>query len=207
MIPEDCCHLNGLCVIDGQSRYVTALGETNEPRGWRSNKRDGGILMDVESSEIVTRGLSMPHSPRWYRDRLWLLHSGTGGFGFVDPRTGRYESVAELPGFTRGLDFVGPLAFIGLSQIRESATFSGIPIAERPPEERSCGVWIVHLETGQTVGFVKFEDAVQEIFAVQILHHARFPELVNEDKELLGNSFILPDEARTDVPTELQRPR
>ena len=205
LTPEDCCHLNGLCVINGRAKYMTALGETDEPHGWRANKRDGGILIDVDSNEIVARGLSMPHSPRWYRDRLWVLHSGTGGFGFVDPQTGRYESVAELPGFTRGLDFVGPLAFIGLSQVRESAIFSGIPIAERPPEERSCGVWIVDIETGQTIGFVKFEDAVQEIFAVQLLHNTRFPELVNDDKELLNNSFILPDEALADVPEVLQR--
>ena len=71
-----------------------------------------------------------------YRELL----SGSGGFGFIDPATGRYESVTELPSFTRGIDFVGPLAFIGLSQVRASAVFSGIKIAERPTEERSCGV-------------------------------------------------------------------
>src|SRR5262249_34974036 len=129
---DDRCHLNGLCVIDNGPRYVTALGECDEPDGWRNNKRDGGVLIDVEHGQIVSRGLSMPHSPRWYRDRLWLLHSGTGGFGFIDLSTGCYESVAELPGFTRGLSFAGPLAFIGLSQVRESAVFSGIAIAERP---------------------------------------------------------------------------
>ena len=204
LAPEDRCHLNGLCVVDGRIKYVSALGETNEPGGWRENKRDGGVLMDVETNEVVARGLSMPHSPRWYRDRLWVLNSGEGGLGFIDPLTGRYELVAELPGFTRGLDFVGPLAFIGLSQVRESAIFSGIKIADRPPEERSCGVWIVHIETGEMVGFVKFEEAVQEIFAVQILHNARFPELVNDDNELLNNSFVLPDEALADVPEVLR---
>ncbi len=206
LAPEDRCHLNGLCVVDGRIKYVSALGETNEPGGWRQNKRDGGILMDIETNEVVARGLSMPHSPRWYRDRLWVLNSGEGGLGFIDPLTGRYELVAELPGFTRGLDFVGPLAFIGLSQVRESAIFSGIKIADRPPEERSCGVWIVHIETGEMVGFVKFEEAVQEIFAVQILHNARFPELVNDDNELLNNSFVLPDEALADVPEVLRGP-
>ena len=80
-IPGDCCHLNGLAIRDGQPRYVTALGETDEPDGWRVNKRDGGLLIDLDSNEIIARGLSMPHSPRWYNGRLWLLHSGTGGFG------------------------------------------------------------------------------------------------------------------------------
>lgn len=205
LAPEDRCHLNGLCVIDGRARYVSALGESNAPGGWRANKRDGGIVIDIDSNEIIARGLSMPHSPRWYRDRLWILNSGEGGIGYLDPQTGKYQSVAELPGFTRGVDFVGPLAFIGLSQVRESAIFSGIRIAERPQEERSCGVWIVNIETGETVGYIKFEDAVQEIFAVQILHNARYPELVNDNRTILNDSFILPDAALADVPENLRK--
>jgi len=103
--PGDNCHLNGLAVRDGQVRYVTALGETDSPGGWRENKRDGGLLIDIESNEMIARGLSMPHSPRWYRDQFWLLESGEVTFGRVDLDTGKYESMAEFPGFTRGLVF------------------------------------------------------------------------------------------------------
>ncbi|TWU57051.1 hypothetical protein Poly51_29720 [Rubripirellula tenax] len=205
-LPADCCHLNGLAMRDDRVRYVTALGETNEPGGWRANKRDGGLLIDVDTDEVITRGLSMPHSPRWYRDRLWVLQSGEGGFGFIDAATGRYESVATLPGFTRGLSFAGPLAFIGLSQVRESAVFGGIPIAERELEQRTCGVWVVNIESGETVAYIKFEDAVQEIFAVEVLS-ARYPELVNDDRDLLAGSFELPDSALADVPPELKDER
>jgi len=60
----------------------------------------------------------------------------------VDPDTGRYEPVATLPGFTRGLDFVGPLAFVGLSQVRETAVFGGVPITESGGE-RASGLWVV----------------------------------------------------------------
>jgi Domain of unknown function (DUF4915) len=147
-----------------------------------SQKKDGGVLLDVAHDEILAQGLSMPHSPRWYAGKLWVLNSGQGsqgGLGVVDPATGKYEEVASLPGFTRGLDFVGPLAFVGLSQVRESAVFSGIAIAERPVVERCCGVWVVHLETGQVVAFVKFEDARQEIFAVQVLPRRR-PDVLND---------------------------
>lgn len=203
-LPGDCCHLNGLANRDGKVRYVTALGETNKPDGWRENKRNGGLLIDLDSDEIVARGLSMPHSPRWYDGKLWLLHSGTGGFGTIDPNTGEYEQVVELPGFTRGLSFCGPLAFIGLSQVRESAVFSGIPIAEKAPEERSCGVWAVNLQTGEVIAFVKFEDAVQEIFAVEVLPLSRYPELVNDDRLLLASSYELPDSAVADVPDYLR---
>ena len=144
----------------------------------------------------------MPHSPRWYRNQLWLLESGDGTIGRVDLETGRYEAIAELPGFTRGLSFLGSLAFVGLSQVRESAVFSGIPLVERL-EERTCGVWIINIETGQTVGFVRFEDAVQEIFAVEVLVGARYPDLVNHDPELIGRSYVLPEQALQDVPEGL----
>ena len=131
------------------------------------------------------------------------MHSGTGGFGFIDAQTGRYESVVELPGFTRGISFAGPLAFIGLSQVRESAVFAGIPIAERPESERACGVWVVNIESGEVIAWVKFEDSVQEIFAVEVLMNARFPDIVIDNRELLAGSFILPDEALAEVPQDV----
>jgi uncharacterized protein (TIGR03032 family) len=203
LLPGDVCHLNGLATRDGRVRYVTALGETSEPGGWRANKRNGGALIDVDSGETIARGLSMPHSPRWYAGRLWLLESGDGSLGWVDLATGQYEAIAQLPGFTRGLSFLGPLALVGLSQVRESAVFSGIPLVERLTD-RTCGVWMVHLETGRTVAFVRFEDAVQEIFAVEALAGIRFPDLINHDPELIGTAYVLPDAALADVPAELR---
>jgi uncharacterized protein (TIGR03032 family) len=204
LTPEDRCHLNGLAVADGQVRYVTALGEYDSPAGWRENKARGGVLIDVPSGETIASGLSMPHSPRWYAGRLWVLESGTGSFGMVDRATGRYESIATLPGFTRGLDFYGHLAFIGLSQVRETAVFSGIPITENQPE-RNCGVWVVDIRSGQTVAFLRFEDALQEIFAVQVVPGLRYPELIHDNPALLDDSFVLTDEALKAVPDPLKR--
>jgi uncharacterized protein (TIGR03032 family) len=199
LAPEDRCHLNGLGLVDGQVRYVTALGETDAAGGWRANKKSGGILLEVPSGVVLLRGLSMPHSPRWYRGRLWLLESGTGTVGTVNLSAGRYEPIARVPGFTRGLDFYGDLAFVGLSQVRESAVFSGIPLTERLTE-RACGVWVVDLTTGRVVGFLRFEDAVQEVFAVQVLPQARFPDLINDDPRILSDSFVLPGDALGQLP-------
>jgi uncharacterized protein (TIGR03032 family) len=197
--PTDRCHLNGLAIVDGLPKYVTALGETNEVGGWRPNKARGGLLLDVDSGAILCRGLSMPHSPRWYAGRLWVCESGSGTLGIVDPSTGRYEAVAFLPGFTRGLDFVGDLAFVGLSQVRESAVFSGIPITERlAAEERLCGVCVVDLRRGEPVALLKFTSGVQEIFAVAVLPR-RFPDLINDDETLLENSFVVPAECLGEV--------
>lgn len=159
LAPEDRCHLNGLALVDGRPKFVTALGATDAEGGWRAHKATGGVLLDVASNTLVLQGLSMPHAPRWYKGQLWVLESGRGSLARVDLARGRWETVAELPGFSRGLDFYGPLAFIGLSQVRESAVFSGIPLVERV-KERCCGVWVVHLETGETIGFLRFEAGV-----------------------------------------------
>jgi uncharacterized protein (TIGR03032 family) len=204
--PTDRCHLNGLAMVDGRPRYVTALGETDTPDGWRANKARGGVLIDVDSGEAITRGLSMPHSPRWYAGRLWLCESGAGTFGFIDQDTLKYEPVAEVPGFTRGLDFAGHLAFVGLSQVRESAVFSGIPITQRLAEhERTCGVCAIDLRSGQVVALLRFETGVQEVFAVTVLPGLRYPDLINDDP-LLEQSFVVPDAALADVPAPLRAP-
>ncbi|MGO9464922.1 MAG: TIGR03032 family protein [Isosphaeraceae bacterium] len=205
LAPEDRCHLNGLAIVDGRPRYATALGATDGPGGWRADKARGGVLIDVATGETIARGRSMPHSPRWYGGKLWLLESGAGSIGVVDPRSGRYESVAEFPGFTRGLDFAGPYAFVGLSQVRESAVFSGVPITERLAE-RTCGIWVIDIRTGQIAAFLRFEDAVQEIFAVQVVVGRRYPDLINDDQKLLDDSFVLTDEALEAVPAPLRAP-
>jgi uncharacterized protein (TIGR03032 family) len=211
LAPQDRCHLNGVGMVPDDKgqltpRYVTALAATDTPQGWREHKKDGGVLVEVPSGKVLVSGLSMPHSPRWVQGRLWMLESGTGGLGFVDLNAGRYRNVAELPGFTRGLDIYGNLAFVGLSQVRESAVFSGIPIAEKALEERNCGVWVVDLRDGRTVAFLRFEDAVQEVFAVQVLPGLRYPELAPEDPKLLLDSYDLPSAALEEVPTDLRQP-
>lgn len=194
LAPEDRCHLNGLAMAGGRPRYVTALGATDTARGWRENKARGGVLMDVDDDRILLQGLSMPHSPRWYQNQLWFLESGQGALSLADPASGSWRTVAQLPGFTRGLDFYGPLAFIGLSQIRETAVFSGLPLTERVPQPAS-GVWVVHLGTGETLGFLRFESGVREIFAVQVLPHSVFPEMLEWGNPHLSSTYVLPDAA------------
>jgi uncharacterized protein (TIGR03032 family) len=202
LAPEDRCHLNGLALVDGRPRFVTALGVTDAPGGWRANKKDGGVLLEVPSGEVVTHGLSMPHSPRWYGGQLWVLESGRGGVGIVDLLSGRYQAVTELPGFTRGLDFCGPWAFVGLSQVRETAYFSGLPLTE-PGRVRHCGVWVVDVRSGKTAASVRFEDPLQEIFTVQVLPGIRYPELLNDGRHpLVADAVVLPDETSREVPPE-----
>jgi uncharacterized protein (TIGR03032 family) len=157
--------------------------------------------MDVTAQEIVARGLSMPHSPLWHAGRLSVLDSGRGGLGYVDLESGRYQPIVELPGFTRSLDFADNLAFVGLSQVRESAIFGGTEISARlKPKERVCGVWVIDIRSGRVAAFLRFEGDVQDVFAVSVLPGILYPRLTNNDTALIGDSFVLPDEALLQVP-------
>lgn len=102
-----------------------------------------------------------------------------------------------MPGFCRGLDFIGPVAFIGLSQLRETNAFTEIEITE-DNTDRHSGVWAVHIGTGNTIGLLKFTGGVQEIFAVQALKGVLFPEIIHEG-EYLASTYALPDEALREV--------
>ncbi len=188
---EDRCHLNGLALCDGKPRYVTALGTTDSAGGWRADKGGGGLLMGIPDGEVVCRGLSMPHSPRWHDGRLWLLESGTGQLAHVDPATGRRQHVAELPGFARGLAFSGPYAFVGLSKIRQTSAMDGVPLARRR-EQLKCGVAVVDLRSGQSIALLEFQTAVEEIFDVHLLLGLRFPEVVGFQQETIQHTFVVP---------------
>ncbi len=189
---EDRCHLNGMTIIDGRIRYVSALGATDTAGGWRANKGEG-VLVDVDSGEIVLRSLSMPHSPRQHDGRFFILESGRGTIATADLASGRVETIAELPGFTRGLAFVGPFAFIGLSQVRESNVFGGIPLTDRV-EERECGIYVVDLRNGATVGYLRFEGQVHEIFDIQVLNGIRYPHIADLTDKLVSSAFAVPDD-------------
>jgi uncharacterized protein (TIGR03032 family) len=172
LAPEDRCHLNGLAMVKGQPGYVTAVSDSNTADGWRAHRHDGGIIIDVATGETITRGLSMPHSPRWHRKRLWLLNAGTGEFGFINPNTGRFAALTFLPGFARGLAFAGNYAIIGLSAARREFAFDGLPLAEELTKrgtEAVCGVAIVDLATGTITEWIRIEGAVRELYDVTAL--------------------------------------
>lgn len=196
LAPEDRCHLNGLAMREGRPWAVSALGASDARDGWRERKFDGGLVLQIDSGAILAHGLAMPHSPRWHRDRLWVLESARGAVVSVDLASGQRTTVAELPGFTRGLAFVGPYAFVGLSQVREKL-FDGLPLAQRVAK-RQCGVCVLDLRSGAVVAMLRFEGKVEEIFDVQVLPW-RYPEIAETEAEVAANAFVLPDAALAEV--------
>ena len=192
LVPEDRCHLNGLAMVDGQPKYVTALGETNSVGGWRENKAAGGVLMDLSSNTVLLRGLSMPHSPRWYQGRLWLLNSGAGELLRFDPAKGTAEVVCTLPAYLRGLCLIGRFAVVGLCQIRERHIFGGLPVQQRQ-EKLLSGLAVVDLPTGKLVGTFEFTAGCTEIYDVQFLPGARSVNVLNSADDAVRQAFTAPE--------------
>jgi uncharacterized protein (TIGR03032 family) len=191
VVPEDRCHLNGLAMIDGRPRYVTCLGESDSVGGWREGKANGGVIVDVADGSVRLRGLSMPHSPRWHDDRLWVLDSGRGELLRIDPEAGTREVVCGLPGYLRGLCLVGAHALVGLGQIRERHIFGGLPV-QQTHSQLLCGVAAVDVRSGSTVGVLEFTAGCTELFEVAWLAGVRRPMLLNPSHLAQFEAFTAP---------------
>ncbi len=198
---EDRCHLNGLAVANGAVKYATAMAQTDTAGGWRPNKVNTGCVMEVPSGRIVASGFAMPHSPRVFQDKLWVLDSGRGRLTNVDTATGAIQPVTDMPGYTRGLAMHGQFAFIGLSKIRETSTFGGMPIAEKIGELK-CGVGVFDLASQQTVATFQFVSGVDEIFDVTLLPGVRNPAFRGPHAQQDGENTIwmVPDPGMKTAP-------
>jgi len=180
---EDRCHLNGLAMLEGRPKYMTAISQSDAVDGWRDHRVDGGVVLGVDDDDVVASGLSMPHSPRLLDGTLWVLNSGTGFLGIVDPDNGAFEPVTFLPGYARGMTFVGNrYAVIGLSLPRNSKTFSGLPLEDALTARKTvarCGLVIVDLQTGDITDWLRIEsNVVDELYDVVALPDVQRPSCI-----------------------------
>lgn len=168
---EDRCHLNGLAMVDGEPGFVSAVCRSDVIDGWRDRRHDGGIIIDVRTDEIVAEGLSMPHSPRWYRDKLWVLNSGSGELGWIDRPSRSFRPLVFLPGFLRGLSFHGDYAFVTLSKPRHGR-FEGLALDGTLKDKDAdawCGVQVVSLVDGSVTQWLRLDGPITELFDVCVL--------------------------------------
>ena len=191
---EDRCHLNGLAMKDGRPAYLTAVSEGDVVDDWRDHRHDGGVVIDIAKNEVVVRGLSMPHSPRWYRNKLWLHDSGTGEFGYADLKSGRFEPVTFCPGYLRGLDFIADFAVVGLSEPRGEKAFTGLPLNERLEAKKAkarCAIQVIDLRTGDVVHWVRFESLVHEFYDVAVLRDCRQPMAIGFQSDEIRRAITI----------------
>ena len=140
-------------------------------------------MVDIETNDILTDNLSMPHYPRYYQGKLWLHNSGTGYFGYLDLKTGKFEPVAFVPGYARGLAFWRNYALVGLSKPRDR-TFSGLELdknLEAKQAKPRCGLVVVDLNTGDIVHWVWIEGQVRELYDLQIIPGVQQAAIVEDN--------------------------
>ena len=189
IIDEDRCHLNGLALEDGVPRYATAVSRSDTVDGWRDRRSDGGVIIDMQTDEIICQGLSMPHSPRSHNGELWVLNSGTGYLGVVNrdkPPEEAFEPRVFCPGFLRGLAFVGDYAFVGLSKPRYKR-FDGLDLEQALKDADSvawCGIQIIELSTGTCAEWLRIDGNLNELYDLEVIPGVKTPMAVAaESKE------------------------
>jgi uncharacterized protein (TIGR03032 family) len=164
-VREDRCHLTGFCLQDDGLAYVTLAAASNEKDGWRKHMREGGQVIDAASHQVVADRLTLPHAPRLYRNKLWLLESGTGWFGWVDLEKRRFERLMQLPGFPRALRFIGDHALITTSRHRTDPA-NGVP-----------GVHWVNVKTGKIDHTLRFTSSINEVVDIALVPGEVVPRL------------------------------
>ena len=188
--PEDRCHLNGLELENGKLKYVTALGTGNTKESWRDSIKTGGMLMDIPTNKILLDNLSMPHSPRLYNDRLFLLESAKGELVEIDRNTMEKRTVVKLNGLVRGLSIVNDLAFIGISKVREkSSTFSKL---DDSVKAEYASIHIVDINHGAILGQLTFKGDIQEIYDIRLLDGVKNVGLFGLYDDRYGSAVISP---------------
>ncbi|TRX60822.1 TIGR03032 family protein [Fulvivirga sp. M361] len=191
LAPEDRCHLNGMATEGGRLKFVSALGNTDQAEGWRTHRTTEGIIIDTENQEIIAKDLAMPHSPRVYENKLWVLLSATGELVEIDKNNGRVTTLKKLDGFVRGMCKYGDYLFIGLSKIRkESSAFGDLPIAKKAV---ACGIAVIYVPQMSVVGHLKYETSVEEIYDVKILPHFKRPGLLSHEGPEHRMALVTPD--------------
>jgi uncharacterized protein (TIGR03032 family) len=132
--------------------------------GHRNFPVDGrGVVFSGATREPVARGLTRPHSARLRHETVWVDNSGYGQAGVV--ADGRFEAVAQLPGWTRGLAFAGDVAFVATSRVipRFSQYAPGLDV-----ERAVCGVHAIDTRSGEVLGSILWPHGDQ-IFALELV--------------------------------------
>lgn len=192
LCPEDRCHLNGMAVEDGVVKYVTLVAKSDVADGWRDFRTNGGLLMDITTNEVITDGLSMPHSPRVHDGKIWLLNAGTGYLGFIDPASKKFEPVTFLPGYARGLALRGNYAVIGLSKQRRENAFQGLTLDQNLVEKGAaarCGVQVVDLTSGAVVHWARIEPPIEELYDIAVLPNVVRPKALGFTSSVVGDQI------------------
>lgn len=191
LAPEDRCHLNGLAMKDGKPFCVSVFDKTNTKEGWRNGKADTGMLINVETNEIIVDSLSMPHSPFYNDGKIYFLQSAIGGVFVYDLERKKLSQISKLTCFARGLDLFEDYLIVGGSKLRDtSSLFSGI--AETIPDGLA-GVYVINKYTGEQEARITFTENITEIFSVHIIKDTLRPAILTQNDEEAATFIMAPN--------------
>jgi len=188
LVPEDRCHLNGMAMLNGKPKYVTTFNMEDSRDSWSAGRIDYGTLIDVDTDDILLEGMIMPHSPKVYKDEVYVCESGLGVVWKYNPITKEKTQVVKLQGFTRGLYFYGGLMLVGTSQVRASEIKNPTPISTEY-DETYAGVWMINLEDNSIVGYIRFDGDVDQIYDIAVIPGTVMPELLDVENVLSRHLF------------------
>lgn len=194
--PEDRCHMTGMAVDPERKipRYITALGKTDSYEEWRLDYIDGGILVDITSNKIIAENLSLPYSPRLYNKNIYLLEAGRGMMVKIDPKTKKKEDLCFVPGFARGLDFIGNYAVIGTSKPREKKTFTDLELDKALKKQKRkpvCGLHLLNLDTNKIDHSIQIDGPFEDIYDIKIIRGKTACSYIGFKGQDIENVFYL----------------
>jgi uncharacterized protein (TIGR03032 family) len=143
---------------------ASADGISARRPGHRNFPVDGrGVIFSGRTREPMARGLTRPHSARLERGRLWVGNSGYGEVGIV--ASGRFEPLARLPGWTRGLCFKGRTLFVATSRVipRFRHYAPGLDL-----ERSVCAVHALDARSGEVLGSIRWPRGNQ-VFSLELV--------------------------------------
>lgn len=161
--PKDTNHVNGIGLREGKLRYLTSFTgcKTDENRGWKGLDNTG-IVFDMTENKTILDGLCMPHSPRFYKDSIFVCNSGKGE---LIKHTNGQTKKAKLGSFLRGIDFHEGYIFVGVSKIRETSK----NIDWQEINNNKCCLYILDVDTLEIISSIDFNEIQKNIQLREII--------------------------------------
>ncbi len=164
------------------AQVCDGVGQDGRGRAWRENKAAGGMVIDVTTDEIISRRAFHAAFAALVRRPIMGVEFRHGRVVVDRPASGRQDAVCGLPGYLRGLCFVGPYAVMGLSRIREKHIFGGLPRAIALGTACVAGWRWSIFAAGRKRDFSNSPRGCEEIYDVQFLPGLNRPMILNLEK-------------------------
>lgn len=147
-----------------QSLLTASCATPSRRRPWHLNYPvDGrGVLFSAATREVVGRGLTRPHSARFYQGQVWVNNSGYGQLGYF--QGDQFCPVWSFDSWTRGLAFhPAQVAWVGLSRVlpKYAHYAPGLQAGRQ-----CCGLVALCLRTRRVLGSLTWPSGNQ-IFAIE----------------------------------------